>query len=177
MCKEEFMNIAAIMKAVYTFPGFLPDDKAITIWFGLLKDMDYKEALQNLQYFMQTETRQPTPADIRRNPVAKEQSCSEGEAWTMVYKALCNSNYHALEEFDRLPPMVQRAVGSPDQLRIWAADPEFNEGVAASNFKRSYRACLDHDIQRQMISPGLNTALENRGRQLLQTSEEALLNG
>ena len=45
------------------------------------------------------------------------------------------------EEFAKLPPDVQRAVGSPNMLRTWAVvNYEELQTVIASNFKRDYRA-------------------------------------
>lgn len=50
-----------------------------------------------------------------------------------------NSIYNSQEEFSKLPPLVQKAVGSPNVLRLWAADGSYSEQVASSNFMRSYR--------------------------------------
>lgn len=66
---------------------------------------------------------------------------TEVEAWGMVQKALRNSVYGAAEEFDKLPSVLQKLVGSPAQLREWAMmDAETVQSVVASNFQRSYRA-------------------------------------
>ena len=65
---------------------------------------------------------------------------TELEAWSLVLKAVRNSNYNSGEEFNKLPPVVQRLVGSPNQLREWAAmDSETVNSVVASNFQRSYK--------------------------------------
>lgn len=63
--------------------------------------------------------------------------------WELVTNALRNSSYGSVEEFAKLPPDVQRAVGSPNMLRTWAA-MNFSElqTVVASNFKRDYRAII-----------------------------------
>ena len=87
---------------------------------------------------------------------------TESEVWTLVSNALRNGIYGAQEEFDRLPPVVRRLVGSPGQLREWAMmDADTVQSVVASNFQRAYRvrsrqhaeyAALPSDI-RQMIGP------------------------
>ena len=65
---------------------------------------------------------------------------TELEAWGLVLKAVSNSNYNSGEEFKKLPAVVQRLVGSPTQLREWAAmDSETLNSVVASNFQRSYK--------------------------------------
>ena len=42
--------------------------------------------------------------------------------------------------FQKLPPLIQKAVGSPGQLRAWATDEDYNSQVASSNFMRAYRS-------------------------------------
>lgn len=66
---------------------------------------------------------------------------TEIEAWNLVFKALKRSYYYADEEYRKLPPVVQRIVGSPSVLRDWAQiDSKSVQTVIASNFQRSYRA-------------------------------------
>lgn len=69
-----------------------------------------------------------------------QQGQTEQEAWTLVSRAIHNSAYNSAEEYDRLPPTLQKLVGSANQLRTWAMMPadELNT-VVASNFQRSYR--------------------------------------
>jgi hypothetical protein len=65
---------------------------------------------------------------------------TELEAWGLVVKAVSNSTYNSGEEFKKLPPVVQRLVGAPSQLKEWAAmDSETLNSVVASNFQRSYK--------------------------------------
>lgn len=74
---------------------------------------------------------------------AADNSMIEGQAWDMVYKAICNSSYGSEEQFAKLPEAVQKAVGSPGQLRQWAMDENFNANVVQSNFLRSYRTVIE----------------------------------
>ena len=79
---------------------------------------------------------------------------TEAEAWGIVAKALRNSTYGSREEFDKLPPMVRRIVGSPSQLREWAAmDSEAVHSVVSSNFQRSYRAIAQREREIAKLPP------------------------
>ena len=72
--------------------------------------------------------------------ITQPEQMTEMEAWGHVVKAVSNSNYNSGEEFQKLPPVVQRLVGTPSQLREWAAmDGETFNSVVASNFQRSYK--------------------------------------
>ena len=72
--------------------------------------------------------------------ITQPEQMTEMEAWGLVLKAVSNSNYNSGEEFQKLPPVLQRLVGAPSQLREWAAmDSETLNSVVASNFQRSYK--------------------------------------
>jgi hypothetical protein len=79
---------------------------------------------------------------------------TEAEAWGLVWRAVCNSGYHAQSEYDALPPLLQRLVGSPSQLHDWALmDADEVQSVVASNFMRSYRVRAK-DWQEYQALPG-----------------------
>lgn len=72
--------------------------------------------------------------------LTQPEEMTEQEAWNVVSNAIKNSLYGAKEEFSNLPPVVQRLVGSPEQLREWAMMEQDTVGsVVASNFQRSYK--------------------------------------
>ena len=78
--------------------------------------------------------------------ITQPEQMTEMEAWSLVLKAIGNSNYNSGEEFQRLPPVLQRLVGAPSQLREWAAmDTETLNSVVASNFQRSYKVRAKHE--------------------------------
>lgn len=143
MTRDEFKILVKGMKAVYTAPGFIPDKDAFEVWYGLLNDIPYDVASATIKSYMMTETKIPTPADIRgkSRKFVNSDELNEIEAWTLVSKALRNGYYGAEEEFSKLPPIVQKAVGSPAQLRMWATTDESSvESVISSNFMRTYKA-------------------------------------
>lgn len=147
MDREDFKTLVKGMKAVYTQPAFIPDQDAFNVWFELLKDLTYDQVSLAIQKHMLTERFPPTIADLREkaNEVAKKQvtEMSELEAWSIVMKAIRNSNYHADKEFEKLPKPCQIAVGTPDNLKEWAMmNVEQVATVEQSHFIRSYRAAV-----------------------------------
>ena len=140
MDRTEFSLIVKGMKAVYTQPAFIPDKDAFDIWYSMLQDLPYKVAAMSTQQYMAMNKFPPTIADIREGcaNMQSEEEDNESKAWDKVYKAICNSTYNSESEFEKLPPIAQKVVGSPNQLRAWAMDESFNAGVESSNFKRLY---------------------------------------
>lgn len=149
------------LKAVYTQPSFIPDKEAFEVWYGLLADLDYELCSIAIKKHMQTVEKEPTVAGIRKH--ASELLREEGEinelvAWQMVLRAMRNSAYHSDEEFAKLPSTVQRAVGSPRQLREWAMAENIDGtwmNVTQSNFMRTYRAEVVREKEIRKLSPDL----------------------
>ena len=85
---------------------------------------------------------------------------SETEAWAMVSKALHNGIYGYKDEFDKLPPTVQAAVGRAEQLREWAVmDIGEVESVVTSNFMRSFKTIQKRERETAMIPPDVRELL------------------
>lgn len=81
----------------------------------------------------------------RIRQITQPKEMTEGEAWALVAKAIRNSAYDSLKEFDALPGDIQRIVGAPSQLREWGTmDGDTVHSVVASNFQRAYRAKAGH---------------------------------
>ena len=141
---EETAKILSILREYY------PRDVAATnlqtkvrAWYLLFADVPYQAAQAAVLAFVANDKKgfMPSPGQVldRLNMLADD-GMDSAEAWRLVKKALGNSTYGAKEEFDKLPDLVQRVVGSPSQLREWAAmDVEDLDTVVASNFARIYR--------------------------------------
>ena len=118
--------------------------KAVALWAEMFKDDDVNIVKLALKALIATDDKGYPPhigavkAKIRQ--LTEEEPMSEQEAWAILSKAIRRSTYYSREEFEKLPPEIQRVVHSPEQLREWAmSDGEGLETVIASNFQRSYR--------------------------------------
>lgn len=69
----------------------------------------------------------------------RDDSLGEVEAWGLVKRAISNGIYGCYEEYQKLPPIIQRVVGSPEQIHDWALLTDGVSTVVASNFMRAYR--------------------------------------
>lgn len=172
MSSEETSRVLAIIQA--TFPAWKvsDSDREVTLkaWHTVLADYPYEQIVYALKAYIKTDTKgfAPSPGQLVNMLVtyAQDKSPEEGEAWAMVYKAICNGTYHAKEEFAALPEEIQKAVGCFEQIRNWAIDSDFNAGVTASNFKRAYRQVLDRKKEEAKLGPRLVTMLEGIGNNL-----------
>ena len=145
MTREELRNIIYVLKSVYTQQNFIPDQAAFNVWYEMLKDLPRDVAEQAARKHILSEKFPPAIADIRREAAEitapRDAILNELEAWHLVSRALRNSIYGGEQEYERLPPAVRRAIGSPQTLRDWAVmDRADVETVEQSHFIRCYRA-------------------------------------
>lgn len=181
MTREQFKVLVKAMKAVYTNPGFIPDQDAFDVWYSMLKDLDYAIASRAVQMHLQTEESTPTVAGIRKQSVKlkadETDDLNETAAWSLVLKAIRRSTYYSEEEFAKLPATVQRAVASPKQLREWATLEDVDGKtltVIQSNFQRTFRVEQQRERERNKLSPDVlrlmrplnNIQIENKPTEL-----------
>lgn len=114
-------------------------------WTAALSDYSYEACSAGLKLYSRNNVSgyPPSPGQIiecihklKENPL---KTMSSEEAWTKVFRAICNANYHAEEEFNKLSYECQRAIGSPENLRAMAAqDLDSVLSVEKSHFIRNY---------------------------------------
>lgn len=144
MTRDECKKLIMVM--CYTYPNYKPQDLsiAVDIWADMLSDYSYEVASAGLKAYILQDTSgfAPSVGQLveKIHAQKKDAEPSPLEMWNLVYKAICNSSYDSVEEFEKLPPLVQKTIGSPDYLRNMATDGNFNESVAQSQFLKIYSA-------------------------------------
>lgn len=153
MNKKETAQIITILQANYPDSFRTMDDRmmqmTVNLWETIFADDDYREVQAAVIAHIATDTgRYMPPVGVIKNALVKlrePQEMTEAEAWALVAQAIKRSSIYAAEEFDKLPDICKRLVGSASQLREWAITPNLNIEVVSSNFMRSYKARLKND--------------------------------
>lgn len=169
MTRDETIKLLMVIQSAY--PNFKPPDKTVAVdtWYTMLKDMDYNVVQMGLRAYITSDTSGFAPSIgqlintiyLTQNP----QELNEMEAWALVSKALRNGYYGAVEEFNKLPPLVQKAVGSPDNLRNWAlTDSKSIENVVQSNFMRTYSTVVNRAKEYQKMPKDIKALIESTNR-------------
>lgn len=162
MTRRETALIMAVLQTAY--PLYYRDlepgqaTAALNLWAEMFAGDEYPavEAAVKALIATKTDDRPPTIGAVKEKLllVTQRQGMSETEAWGLVFRALRNSLYNSREEFERLPQDVQRAVGSPNQLREWAMmDRETVQSVVASNFMRGFRTNAARQRELDLLPP------------------------
>nr|DAM84021.1 MAG TPA: replisome organizer [Bacteriophage sp.] len=93
--------------------------------------------------------------------VSQPQELDGMAAWGLVSKALRNGTYGAVEEFNKLPPLVRQAVGIPDNLKNWAtSDYQTIETVIQSNFLRTYETIVKRANEINRMPDNIKSLIE-----------------
>lgn len=163
MTLEEAAKIVGILEFNYPDTRRHQSDEAyityIRNWHSFFEHDSFElvEAAVRAYIATSTERFMPNVGQIKeqiRKLTAPEQM-SEAEAWTRIKKALSNGFYGAEEEYAKLPPVLQRLVGSPSRLREWAQmDADTVESVIGSNIQRSYRAISAQEAEWAKLPAG-----------------------
>lgn len=155
MNKTDAKKLIAVL--MVTYPNYKPVDVELTakIWADVAEDCTYEQMDMALKSYIKSNASgfPPVPGQIidliHKMTVPAE--LNEMEAWALVSKAIRNSGYNSVEEFAKLPPLVQKAVGLPGQLRIWALDENYSEDVVSSNFIKCYKSVCAREMGKRKM--------------------------
>jgi hypothetical protein len=173
MTREETKSILAILKIGY--PNFYKDlkkpdaDQTIDLWSTMFQSDSAKTVIEAVKSLMCTLKFPPTIADVKEKIsfIVQPTAVTEMEAWGHIQRAIQDSNYHAQERFDSLPPLIQKIVGSPNQLREWALmESDVVNSVIQSNFMRSYKAKVSAEKEYTALPQSTKIMIE--GKKLLE---------
>ena len=148
MTRDETIDLLSVLKAAY--PNFYRDmtrkdaDHVISLWADMFEDEPVEVVALAVKAHIAADTKGfPPHIGAIKDAIVKimqPEEMTEIEAWNMVRKAIRSYSWDAKEQFDKLPPVLQRLVGSPNQLVEWGQmDAEVVSSVVASNFQRSYK--------------------------------------
>lgn len=130
------MNKQETAKMFFTMKGFWPKyfstlsqedmQNSIDAWTALYKAEPFKTVFDALLAYVRSADNGFPPSPGQLNAIIDRQENSgtmtAEEAWGYVQKALQRSGYEYENEFNKLPYLCQRIVGTPTTLRAWALE-------------------------------------------------------
>lgn len=147
MTFNEFLRLVEITENYYPGIKTIPStDIGLELWFNELKDFDFNKIAKGLKDFVRTSTFPPRLCDFIDFAISADEKkyLSPEEAWSLVFKAICNGGYHSTEEFAKLPKECQEAVGSPWILKEMAiCGIDYVNKTEKYNFLSAYKQIVD----------------------------------
>lgn len=168
MTREEFFLIASAIRTIYPKENILPNEKALELWFTLLKDLPYQAAAYAVNRWAATERWAPTIADIREtvyNAMAEDEP-DWSDGWEAVLTAIHRFGlYREAEALGTLPDLARQAAKRLGWQNICLSE---NIAVERANFRQIYEAISKR--QREQASlPAMLT--EQAARMRLEAKE------
>lgn len=168
--------------------------KTMSLWAEMFRDDPVELVAAAVKALIATDEKGFPPhigavkASMRK--LVQPDEMTEMEAWRLVRQAIrgasmspssrlitaagIDNRTSAQKNFEALPPILQRVVGTPEQLAAWEqVEDDKIETVIQSNFMRSYRAraqqerefqALPQDV-RAMIGRTAKTEALNEGKE------------
>jgi hypothetical protein len=165
MTREETVKIIRIMCDCY--PNYKPNNlsETVDVWQMMLDEYSYNQVSIALKAYVTSDTSgfAPSVGEIaaKIQLVSQPQELDGMTAWGLVSKALRNGTYGAVEEFNKLPPLVRQAVGMPDNLKNWAtSDYQTIETVIQSNFLRTYETIVKRANEINRMPDNIKSLIE-----------------
>ena len=175
MNKKDTLGIMALLQTAYPSYYARQDEQqrreAAAMWHELFADDDANlvgAAVKAL--IVSGGAFPPSIGEIKQKmyELTAPAELSETEAWALVSRAISNGIYGYAEEFAKLPPTVQAAVGSPNQLREWAMmDTETVQSVVASNFMRGFKTIVRREKEDALLPASVKAMINGLAQNMM----------
>ncbi len=176
MTRDEAKTL--VMTVCAAFPNYKPEvprSILVDLWATQLADFPYELAYKALSDYIRSDTKgfAPSVGQIINaiSAQAHKDDLTDAEAWALLTKAAGKAGYYAEEEFSKLPPLVQKAVGSAQALREYALmDINEFQTVQKSLFQRTYRGVVEQDRAMEKTGDGLKRLAERAQAEISQNA-------
>jgi len=172
MTIEECWKIIYIIKTQYPthYAKFSEKelDDLVKGWHLCLEEFSYEQVSLGLKAYLMRDTKGFPPVvgqviEQMNKLDSKNEIMGALEAWDLVYKAICNSTYNSESEFEKLPPLCQKVLGNPSNLREMALmNTDTVKSVEQSHFIRQYDAYAKREEENLKLPPSMRISLKER---------------
>lgn len=147
MNREETVAILKIIKLTYPhgFKDYTKEEgkELIGVWQMMFENDDAEIVTQAVKSAINVSEFVPTVAQIRKQIniiTSNNEFDTDEEAWFKIKKALSNSYYNPVEEFQKLDDILKELIGNAAELKkLGQMATATLDTVFKSNFMKSYR--------------------------------------
>lgn len=176
MTRAETIELMQEIEARY--PNFSPSNpkKTVDVWLEEFEMFPYEVVLAGVKTFASTDIKgfPPTIGQVKDKifSLATINMPNVNEAWDLVQRAIADSTYHAEERFEKLPPIIQKVVGSPTTLRNWGqTETKIVGTVIYSQFVKTYENIFEKEKEKTKIPKNIIDLIENTNTLLIENKE------
>lgn len=170
--RDEIIKVLTILKTAY--PKYYANmskeeaENTIALYYDMFKNDDSKLLALAVKNIIVKLTFPPSIAEIK-SEMYKLTNINETpiELWNKLRRAISNSTYNSVEEFEKLPVKVQRYLGSPKALReLGQNDSSINDTVVKGQFLKQIENIIVQEKEEQIMLPEVKQVLGMIGNKL-----------
>ena len=173
MNREQTIAILKVLKVAY--PRFYAEmskkeaEDTINLWQEMFSNDNPALVTAEVKDLVNSFKFPPTIADVKDKmyELTKQDTETPVEIWNAIKKAMRNSAYNAVEEFERLPEVAKKFVGSPNQLREWAIGTDYNDGVVKGQFFKQVEVIKQREKDNALMLPETKAVIATLTKQLM----------
>ena len=170
MTKDETKKMIMYMRTAYNnFCEGMNLADVVAVWHDAFKDEDARIVWEATRNYAKSSQYVPTIAGIQTQINLIRRDESDTELWDRIAKAARNSTYGSVEEFEKLPPVCQKFVGSPVGLKDLAQiDAGTLQTVVKGQFVKNAPMIREHHEARAGLPAEVRAAIESAKLRLLE---------
>ena len=180
MTREEVTNMLRLLKV--TYPAFYSKMKRndliliVDMWSEMFKDDDANIVKYALKELVATHSGYPPDIAALKNKIKEICLTASGEPtneelWLMLKKAVSNGYYGAKEEFEKLPPVLKRYVGSPHTLTELACiESDTFDTVTHGQFLKQINAIKEREEYSKRMPEEVKVLINSTYKPLVETT-------
>lgn len=158
MTREDIKRLLGMM--TITYPNFKLNDPALAVdvWHNILAPDEAQNIFDAFSVYARTDTSGFAPSPGKLHMMIADRlsdEIDEGEIMTILTLASRNANYGFQEEFDKMPKALQKAIGSPTNIRNWGQMSQEQLNYAFNNVVKAYKRTVQ-DEKIRLASVGTN---------------------
>lgn len=176
MTREEWSKLVLGIKDLYPSEKVLNTEHAITLWYGMLKDLDYMDLVKALQKYASENRFPPTVADLRGQcaTIVNGEIKPWEDGWQEVCEAIRKYGYmREGEALHSLSDMTRKIVLSMDYQYLCSSE---NPMADRANFRDIYNNMVSKQRQREQLSPSVRGLLDKATERRYALSERKPIN-
>ena len=163
MTEQQTVSILSSLRVAYPYfyRNITPNDIALTVraWQEVFQNEPFELVEIAVKNLLETHTDYPPnighiKQKMREITATATDEPTNEDLWLKLKRAAENGLYGAKEEFEKLPPILQRFLGSPGQLRDYAMmDSERFNTVTKGQFLKQIEVERERERYRKSIPP------------------------
>lgn len=148
MTKDETKMLLALITCTYPNWHLNNPEKAVEVWHKILEPDEYRLIENAFVAYTRTNTTGFAPSPGQLHMLIADEVVSgktDGEVLNMLILASRNANYGFEEEFQKMPPLLQKAIGTSTVIRSWGGMEQKDLEYAHDRILRNYKTLLEQN--------------------------------